>query len=270
MHIDQELIRFIADNYQDSGVIHEDYIKALVRKVMEQENLSSYIENIDILLSNKYTKEKGFMFYCPAVKTIVINYEKYVERQKDSSRDKIQNYIAFNCDLLHELYHVKERKISQEEYDLTAKILKLCFKRCQYIEEFQHTLSPFLKVKDIVLLKYLYAIYNKYYIFDVTERLAYLYSYQMSSQLAKRMQVEELEILWKIKEYKLYTLWHTFKSPTLYYLEKICTKQEFKELKDQIDGFILPFEERLNLGLDLTPQEFERVLEKKIDLENSL
>ena len=151
-----------------------------------------------------------------------------------------------------------------------ANLLKLCFKRANYLEEFNRTNNPVIKKKNMFILKYLNSIYNGYYPFDLSERLAYLYSYQMSSELAKRMGLKEFEVFWKLKEYDFYTFWRTHKSPTLYYLEKICSKQELNQIKEEVENLQIPFEERLQLGLELTPKEFERVLEKKIVLSNSV
>ena len=267
MDYEQVVVDLIKSFHQKYDTIPLNYIKAFVKILIEKEDLHSYIHYVDLYHEN-WDNLESFMSYNPVTKTINIHYDKYKKRKQEQS--SLLSYFYFNCNLLHELYHVKERKVSQEENTLMANLLKLCFKRATYLEEINCTKNLVIKKKNMLILKYLNSIYTNYYPFDLSERLAYLYSYQMSSELAKYMGLKEFEVFWKLKEYEFYTFWRTHKSPTLYYLEKICSKQELKALEEEIESVQIPFEERLQLGLELTPKEFEIVLEKKIALTNSV
>ncbi len=245
-----------------------DMFEKFVNAVIKREDLYSYIKYIDFYHTSWNNNNEIFMSYNPITKTININCSQY-ENIKQEQSALLSNFY-FISHFLHELYHVKERKISEEEDTLRAKLLRLCFKRTKYLEKFKLTNNPVIKKKDTFISKYLNSIYNHYYLFDLSERLAFLYSYQMASELAKYMGLKEFENFWKLKEYEFYTFWRTHKSPTLYYLEKICSKQEMNQIKEEIESVQIPFEERLQLGLELTPKEFESVLEKKIALTNSI
>lgn len=252
-------------NYDQNAL---DTIEAFINRFIEKQDLYAYIQYIDFYHTSWNNHSENFMSYNPITKTININCSPY--ENKEHEANSILSNFYFIANLLHELYHVKERKISEEEETLKAKLLKLCFKRAEYLEKQKLTNNPLIQKKNTFVFKYLNSIYNHYYLFDLSERLAFLYSYHMASLLAKNMGLKELERFWKLKEYDFYTFWHTHKSPTLFYLEKICTKKELNQIREEIESIQIPLEERIHLGLELTPKEFEHILEKKIVITNSI
>ena len=109
---EQVLVDLILSFHQKYDTIHLSYIKAFVNALIEKEDLHSYIHYVDLYHEN-WNDSESFMSYNPVTKIINIHYDKY--KKKEQEQSSLLSYFYFNCNLLHELYHVKERKISEEE-----------------------------------------------------------------------------------------------------------------------------------------------------------
>lgn len=278
----EEVKNLILEYKNQNRNIDQEYIRKILEIVIVSETLQEVLESHCI---NNDSKQKQYvMTYSSVFKEITLyphnienNYNNNPSIQTIHSNNLEAEYVKFlylNRILFHELNHAYYvNRMNQQKNQIDNLETRMLFFEFQYsgltLEQINH-------MNKWKYEKWLWAVkrYNKTYYKNIQnslkERLANLYSYQVSRKIADLLNLPQISMWEHLQELKLYTRANAGKSPTLSYLKKICSLKEFRELQKQIEMSSLSLETRLKYGLEITPLEFEQILIQKKELERKL
>lgn len=184
------------------------------------------------------------------------------------------NFMYLDRILFHELNHAYyTNKLRLQDNTIDNLKNRMLFFEFQYSGL---TLDQIMTMTPWKYRKWLWEVkqYNKKYYKNIQnslkERLANLYSYQVSKKIADLLDLSQISTWEHLQELKLYTSVNAGESPTLEYLKKICSPKEFRDLQEQIVDSSLSLEERLKYRLEITSLEMEEILIQKKELERKL
>ncbi len=262
--------------HKQNKQIDDAYIEKLLEIVISNEDLYDYLKPTDFVYRTTKNK-KLLMGYNLKEKQLRIFFQNgkisycLPNCICDVKEQEYAFYFYFNETILHELEHVKHEKIrTSTADDLEAKLIRLSIKMSSMTEKCLEEEKFFKKIIYFALFSYLYDRYNSNYQISLEERLANVYAYQASSQIATILELPQISDYEKLQEYQLYTKTNSKVTPTIKYLEKICTHKEMESLRKYIKALNLSLKERLKFGLEITPLEFEQILLEKQELERKL
>ncbi len=270
------LAKLVQEYYKEKRPIDTKYIDRIANIIISKEQLENYLERIEFYQTTA-PKEMGqsFMQYNSFYKRIRIQYALIMKSSKEipfflkgKVDEDLFSYFFFNKRLFHELGHALENKIYTENPEtLFAMLFLYPFREKK--RKILNTDDHFTKLKLRWLMAYEQMVYRNLYEYNLEERIANIFAYKTSSEVAKVLENPLLANYGHFMELEFTTFYPKGKSPTLHYLKRVCLPSELREMKEKIARLNLSEEERLYLGLDVSRDALNRVLTKKEELKRT-
>ena len=268
----EKILKIVYDKSKNNDFLSIKDIEKIIDYLLEKNILNRYVKDLKVFKD----ESTSVMSYSRVTKTLCIfrkNLLKQISAYESQARNAISDneiyyFINFNLlhIILHEIEHVKNEKKIILNNDLESKIINTeiqCLINDRNIEGYEKDKKKFNEMEKAM------EIYNKYYIYSPQERIAEINSYTEVHKLTEQgkyfiphtNKIMELLIYRSLlKGYEKDRMY----CPTMYYLEKICKKDEYKDLpiynkdKNKMEKRVLmqyPFYKRIKLGLYITEKE---------------
>lgn len=267
--MEEELLKIIYDYSRIGKNGGKKYIEELVRIVVDARNLGKYYEDIDYPKKIKdSTGDRINAMYKPSTGKISVNLSSIKKSLNTNSCIYFQGFelnlfknLIVAQYIFHELEHVyQEKKRNNPDNSVEVRLLEVS------ANIFARGTFPFEELTDIIAKYKL--LYDKYYIFNPSERLAEINSYRLIVKLLDQIK-NRVNALYEYEKMillasKLYAYNYCLTCPTETFLcgiqkEEIWHGFEFydsnrsKMFEKTKEKYCL--EERLYLGLPISQSE---------------
>ncbi len=274
-NMDEEIIRLISDS---NGKIDETFIAFLVEIIVGNMNLNDYVRKVEFksygnnlnTQADYNEKNNSITFYLSSIRHLI---ENSCECQFSPIEKEYNPYCQIIKIARHEIEHANHKAILEMNQDnIITRILKATETRQKkYDQRIDNIIKQPFPIRCLMEWKMYLEIandnrkYSKYYGYISDERLAKICGYNLvfhileklgrkndvSLDLLKRKYQEELLQIIKCGYDKV-------SSPALVYFGKL---KQYKDCLDIIDmSKELSTEERVALGLTISPQELNQLL----------
>lgn len=279
----EELLDLLYDYSSKGKLADKEYIEKFIAIVKKYKSLGNYLigpyylpystQNIDTLATYSFSIRKIQIFYKKIEETI--KSDKFCDFMIPEKEKVFYKNVKLSQILLHELEHVNQAKIIEENDNLESRILRLTgvgksseivaiiLKKMGYNDN---------KIESVLDDKK--SIYHKYYEFAPHERLAEIKSHEQLTSITSEIgdlvpNVNKLEEIYAIKSMlKGYRIDNFLISPTVLYLikqgeigalkrfewygrndyETLCKSKQLYDLED-----------RVRLGLPIDQKEYNAI-----------
>jgi len=261
-----ELLRLIYDSFKRKVPIDVNFLNRVGDIVIPYEELNNYVRNICMT--------EGESTYNLDTKSANINIKQPIE---NAAKDK--KVILFNSfeaeahpyskviiELLHELYHAKESRDLDDKKDcLETKILDASMRYKPFVDNLSKSVKSeelFNILFDLMSKRY-ERLNNRFWDYAPEERLAENYAYSTIISVLKLIK-KKAPHLYYLNKYWLgrnYLVgYEEGLIPTKFYLEQLGFGEYYNEISVIVKN--LSLQKRLELGLEITKEEFETTTDR--------
>lgn len=268
-----EVSKLIYDYSKKGKIVDKSFIAKLVEILVSFKRLNQYIRDIEFQAYDKYAicdyGNETLTVYEQTLKDSIIAPYSFGKTEK-----LYYLYYQTVATIYHEVKHADHKKIAeQEKNDIHSFLWQACNAYKQSDDEFFSRIvslpSPIFEIMNVLLefkINQHYRKYHKYWLYCPEERVAEICGNSLALTLIEQapnkkelqnMVTDFSELIVKI----LFFGYDKLLGPTDFYLSK------FKQCEDCLKLFeiskSLSLEERLLLGLYVTPNELERAKKDK-------
>ena len=266
-NINKTLYNLIVEYSSNNKPVDNYFIKTVINTIIEYAELNDFYDTFTIdnkldSLGEHNSKTKNISINLDAI------YKKIKKNHYDFTNNEHQTYkyLAVILIIFHELEHVNQDKLMEENNTLESNILTESRRLYEIaIINFYKNQHDLAIKRNIILLSQVIkyrSLYYKYYDLAPQERLADLSSYTNCLYISKKLKITNITNYLK-KKSKL-TLLRGYKTtliPTKYYIEKLNPKfDNWSYIEEQ--GRDLNLKERMSLGLEISNEEYQKVKKK--------
>lgn len=275
-NIVESILRLINDF---NGKIDEMFIASLVEIMVSNMHLNDYARKIEF---KKYgDKLETHASYNGKNNTIIFyisSIEEYMKNNHEIQLSPIERKYSRHCQVVrivrHEIEHANHKAILEmNEDNVITRILKATeISQKNFDEKIEKIIRQPFPIRNLMTWKMYLEIanynrkYSKYWEYIPDERLAEICGVNLVLNLLEKMEETNHTSFGLLKEYYQNQLLKIIRcgyektlSPALFYFNKL---KQYKDCLDIIDmSQELSIEERMALGLKISPQELDEFLE---------
>lgn len=258
----EKIVSIIYDYAKKEKKIDAFYIDKIAEIIICAEELQDFVLNQNFIdtsamdndTSGEYIPEDGAIFF--RLKELNSTYKRIELEHYSKESEKYIRYVVGNEIILHEFGHaIVLKSCFDENNTMQTQILQKALFDEMILRKSQ---NPFLRLFARSCRHHTESVYNRYDKYAPEERLSDIYAYSLSKKVAEVLNTKDLY------DYETYCLYKTYvkaykkqENPTFYYLQQLGFSKSVNRMEKEVS--LLPFEERLKLGLTLSEEEYNQV-----------